>query len=79
MCAFEKRENAGDRHNARAKTHKQGGILVDSRQRTNVEGIFAAGDCTCSSAFNLTSCLGDGVKAGLAAHLYVKRLKKIRR
>lgn len=58
------------------KTHRQGGILVDSRQQTNVEGIFAAGDCTCGSGFNLTSCLGDGLKAGLAAYLYVKRLRK---
>lgn len=58
------------------KTHRQGGILVDSWQQTNVEGVFAAGDCTCGSGFNLTSCLGDGVKAGLAAYLYVKRLRK---
>ena len=58
------------------KTHRQGGILVDSRQQTNVEGVFAAGDCTCGSGFNLTSCLGDGAKAGLTAYLYVKRLRK---
>ncbi|MDI6905199.1 MAG: FAD-dependent oxidoreductase [Candidatus Bathyarchaeia archaeon] len=58
------------------ETHKQGGILVDSRQQTNVEGVFAAGDCTCGSGFNLTSCLGDGVKAGLAAYLYIKRLRR---
>lgn len=58
------------------KTHRQGGILVDSRQQTNIEGVFAAGDCTCGGGFNLTSCLGDGVKAGLAAYLHVKRLRK---
>jgi len=58
------------------KTHRQGGILVDSRQQTNVEGVFAAGDCTCGGGFNLTSCLGDGVKAGLAAYLYIKRLRR---
>jgi thioredoxin reductase (NADPH) len=58
------------------KTHRQGGILVDSWQQTNVEGVFAAGGCTCGSGYNLTSCLGDGVKAGLAAFLYVKRLRK---
>jgi len=57
-------------------THRQGGILVDSWQQTNVEGVFAAGDCTCGSGLNLTSCLGDGVKAGLAAYLYVKRLRE---
>jgi len=58
------------------RTHRQGNILVDGWQQTNVEGVFAAGDCTCSSGFNLTSCLGDGVKAGLAAYLYLKRLRK---
>lgn len=58
------------------KTHMQGGILVDSRQQTNVEGVFAAGDCTCGSGFNLTSSIGDGVKAGLASYLYIKRLKR---
>ena len=58
------------------KTHRQGGVLVDSRQQTSVEGIFAAGDCTCGSGFHIASCIGDGTKAGLAAYLYIKRLKK---
>lgn len=58
------------------KTHRQGGIVVDSRQQTNVEGVFAAGNCTCGGGFNLTSSLGDGVKAALAAYLYIKRQRK---
>ncbi|MEM3700900.1 MAG: NAD(P)/FAD-dependent oxidoreductase [Candidatus Bathyarchaeia archaeon] len=58
------------------ETHRQGGIVVDSRQQTSVEEVFAAGDCTCGGGFNLTSCIGDGVKAGLAAYLYIKRLKR---
>ena len=56
------------------RTHRQGGILVDSRQQTNVEGVLAAGDCTCGGGFNLTSSIGDGAKAGLAAYMYVRRL-----
>lgn len=60
------------------KTHRQGGILVDSRQQTNMEGVFAAGDCTCGGGFNLTSCIGDGVKAGLGAYLFIKRLRRTR-
>jgi thioredoxin reductase (NADPH) len=60
------------------KTHRQGGIIVDSRQQTNVEGVFAAGDCTCGGGFNLTSCIGDGVKAGLAAYLFIKGLRRTR-
>jgi thioredoxin reductase (NADPH) len=58
------------------ETHRQGGILVDKRQQTSVEGVFAAGDCTCGSGFNLTSSLGDGVKAGLATYLYIRKLRK---
>jgi len=60
------------------KTHRQGGIIVDSRQQTNIEGVFAAGDCTCGSGFHMTPCVGDGIKAGLAAYLYVKRLRRIK-
>jgi len=58
------------------KTHRQGGIVVDNRQQANVEGVFAAGNCACGGGFNLTSSLGDGVKAALAAHLYIKRQRK---
>ncbi len=58
------------------KTHRQGGILVDSRQQTSVDGVFAAGDCTCGGGFHIASCIGDGTRAGLAAYLYVKRLRK---
>ncbi len=61
---------------AGVKTHRQGGILVDSRQQTSVDGVFAAGDCTCGGGFHITSCIGDGTRAGLAAYLYVKRLRK---
>jgi thioredoxin reductase len=42
------------------KTHRQGGLLVDSRQQTSVEGVFAAGDCTCGGGFNLTSFQATG-------------------
>lgn len=57
------------------KAHRQGGIVIDTRQQTSVEGIFAAGDCTCGSGFHIASCVGDGSKAGLAAYLCIKRLK----
>jgi len=60
------------------KTHRQGGIVVDNRQQTSVEGIFAAGDCTCGSGFHIASCLGDGSKAGLAAYLYTKKLRRVK-
>ena len=51
-----------------------GCIVVDREQRTNIPGIFAAGDCSCSGQQVVTAA-GDGGKAGLATLRYVKALK----
>lgn len=48
-----------------------GFIKVDSRNRTSRPGIFAAGDCTDASAFQVLMGLGDGEKAALSAYDYV--------
>lgn len=48
-----------------------GFIKVDSRNRTNRPGLFAAGDCTDASAFQVLMGLGDGEKAALSAFDYV--------
>lgn len=48
-----------------------GFIKVDSRNRTNRQGLFAAGDCTDASAFQVLMGLGDGEKAALSAFDYV--------
>ncbi len=52
-------------------TDECGFIRVDSRNRTNVPGIFAAGDVTDSSAFQVLMGLGDGEKAALSAYDYL--------
>ncbi|MBN2303199.1 MAG: FAD-dependent oxidoreductase [Anaerolineae bacterium] len=44
-----------------------GFIKVDSRNRTSMPGLFAAGDVTTSSAFQVLMGLGDGEKAALSA------------
>ena len=56
------------------ETDDGGCILVDRNQRTNIEGIFAAGDCVCSG-MQIVTAAGDGGKAGLAALSYVRALK----
>jgi len=56
------------------ETDDGGCIIVDKNQRTNVEGIFAAGDCVCGG-MQIVTAAGDGGKAGLAALRYVKALK----
>ncbi|NLE50940.1 MAG: NAD(P)/FAD-dependent oxidoreductase [Chloroflexi bacterium] len=48
-----------------------GFIRVDARNRTNRPGLFAAGDCTDASAFQVLMGLGDGEKAALSAFDYV--------
>lgn len=56
------------------ETDDGGCIMVDRNQRTNIDGIFAAGDCVCSG-MQIVTAAGDGGKAGLAAFRYVRALK----
>lgn len=56
------------------ETDDRGCIMVDKNQRTNIEGIFAAGDCVCGG-MQIVTAAGDGGKAGLAASRYVRGLK----
>ncbi len=49
----------------------QGRIKVDSRNRTSVPGIFAAGDVTNTYAEQVLVAVGDGAKAALSAYEYL--------
>ena len=60
------------------KTADDGCILVDKNQQTNIEGVLAAGDCTCSGMQVITAA-GDGAKAGISAIRYLKTPKKFER
>lgn len=57
------------------KTDDGGCIIVDRRQRTNMEGVYAAGDCTCGG-MQIVTAVGEGGRAGLEALRYVKNLKR---
>lgn len=50
---------------------ERGCIEVDRQQATNIEGIFAAGDCTCGG-WQIVTAAGEGAKAILQAYQYVK-------
>ncbi len=52
-----------------------GCIKVDRRQVTNIEGIFAAGDCTCGGMQMITAS-GEGARAALQAYHYVQIKRK---
>jgi alkyl hydroperoxide reductase subunit F len=50
---------------------QQGRILIDSACRTNVPGLFAAGDVTNSYAEQVLVAVGEGAKAALSAYEYL--------
>lgn len=49
----------------------QGRVVVDSANRTNVPGVFAAGDVTNSYAEQVLVAVGEGAKAALSAYDYL--------
>lgn len=53
------------------KINEQKFIVTDSNQKTNILGIFAAGDCT-GRGFQVATAVGDGVVAALSAYKYIK-------
>lgn len=53
----------------------RGCIRVDRMQLTNIEGVFAAGDCTCGG-MQVATAVGEGAMAALQAYRYVKRVKR---
>jgi alkyl hydroperoxide reductase subunit F len=48
----------------------QGRIIVDCQNRTNVPGIFAAGDVT-NTTEQVLVALGEGAKAAISAYEYL--------
>jgi thioredoxin reductase (NADPH) len=54
-------------------TDEGGCILVDRDQKTNVDGLFAAGDCCCKG-LQIVTATGMGAQAALNAMKYVKQL-----
>lgn len=52
-----------------------GYIKVDKKQRTNVEGVFAAGDCCDNLLKQIVTACGDGAIAATSAYEYVKMMK----
>lgn len=51
-----------------------GKIRVNDSMMTNVNGLFAAGDCT-GGLLQVSKAVGDGAAAGMAIIKYVKREK----
>lgn len=55
-------------------TDDRGCLIVDKHQRMNLEGVFAAGDCTCGG-MQIVAAAGEGSVAGMRAASYVRKMK----
>jgi len=51
----------------------EGYIIVDVRQRTNIAGVYAAGDVTNHPVKQVGTAVGQGITAALEAYGYVRR------
>lgn len=54
---------------------ERGCVKVDRWQRTNIRGVFAAGDCTCGG-MQVVTAVGEGAMASMKAIGYVKQMKE---
>ncbi len=52
-----------------------GEILVKEDMATNIEGVYAAGDCVAKRYRQVTTAIGDGTVAALASSNYLNELK----
>ncbi|MEK7131337.1 MAG: FAD-dependent oxidoreductase [Patescibacteria group bacterium] len=60
----------------KVKKNKMGEIMVDEKCRTNLRGIFAAGDVTDVAYKQIGIAAGQGIVAGLAAIEYINMWKE---
>ncbi len=58
---------------AGVEVHEDGCIIVDIRQRTNIAGVYAAGDVTNHPVKQIGTAVGQGITAGTEAYAYIRR------
>ncbi len=56
--------------------NESGEIVTDDKMRTDLEGVFAAGDCVHKPYRQVTTAVADGTIAALAAAEYVNELNR---
>jgi len=54
---------------------ERGYILTDENMRTNIEGVFAAGDCRAKLLRQIVTAAADGAIAAVAAERYIEELE----
>ena len=55
------------------KVNRDGYIIVDGRQRTNLDGVYAAGDVTTCPVKQIGTAVGQAIIAAIDAFGYIKR------
>ena len=55
--------------------YRNGGIEVDSAMKTNIDGVFAAGDCT-GKPYQIAKATGEGNVAAISACEYIDSINK---
>ena len=60
-------------HNTSIKMNAKGHVIVDFSQRTNIPGIYAAGDLTNHPVKQIGTAVGQGITAALEAYSFIKR------
>ena len=58
---------------AEVKVDEAGYIIVDNRQRTNIDGVYAAGDVTIGPVKQIGTAVGEAIIAASEAFGYIKR------
>jgi thioredoxin reductase (NADPH) len=58
---------------AGVEVDKDGYITIDIRQRTNITGVYAAGDVTNHPVKQIGTAVGQGITAALEAYGYIRR------
>jgi len=57
------------------KVNREGRIIIDENNQTNIPGLFAAGDVTDVNANQVVIAIGEGANAALSAYNYLLSLK----
>jgi thioredoxin reductase (NADPH) len=58
---------------AGVEVDKDGYVMIDIRQRTNIAGVYAAGDVTNHPVKQVGTAVGQGISAALEAYGYIRR------
>jgi thioredoxin reductase (NADPH) len=60
--------------NAGGQIDERGSLVIDRNQQMNIEGVYAAGDCT-YGGMQIVCAAGEGAVAGMRSAAYIRKIK----